>query len=144
MIYDGFTSDKKTYEVEMPRLTHEKLEMYCNLYDLDIERYFKRDVDGTPKFSFPGTFLLSSLRKGVELLTTVDLSFPIRTLHNMEPSSQTTDPNPVFVGDKLVLKIQTMGANNFDPQRLKLACVVQMYRDEELIFKGTFDFIERK
>ncbi len=144
MMLTGFTTDKRIYEIKMRPLTFEKLQMYCELYELDIERYFKRGNNGRAKFCIPGTYLLSSLRKEVERLNLTDPGFPIKTLHNMEPSTRTTDPNPIFLGDELTLKIQANGVSNIDPNRLKSVCVVQMYRDEEIVFKGTFDFIERK
>lgn len=151
-----FEPGKTVFQTEMPPLTISKLKVYCDLFETPINKYYLKSpkqnnkknhrafLNGnTRKYSVPGTFILDMFRKTISKLHKESPTFPISMLNHMEFAVNSTEENPIFVNDKLTFKVQNWKPIKVE-SRIKIAyCKVEIYRGNYIVFKGTFEFMEK-
>ncbi len=153
-IESKFEPGKSIWQTEMKKITIKMLKTYCDLFDININKHFLKKsktikkygkrIIHIKKYSVPGAMILDMFRPTIEKLSKEDASFPISMINNMEFGCGTTSENPIFTNDDLIFKVQQIFYDNKKSHEKKFGGKVEIYRDDHIVFKGTFDFIQKK
>jgi hypothetical protein len=144
------------FETTMSPITISKLKAYYRIFGPQVfsplfrngKKKVKRERFRDVKYKeyiVSEDFILSMFSDTISKLHKQNPPFPLSKVDHKEITCMTTVENPILPHEKLLFRLEYWTVNNRSPNKIVVPnCQVKIYRDDEIVFRGTFDLIQCK
>jgi hypothetical protein len=129
---------KNVFSCTVPNVSKEKLEAYCELYEIPLNNLVYNS-----SYYIPGNLIEGLFRKIVKIISSEDKRFPINFLESFIGGNGGTRENRIFINETLTVWIDIKTLEETGPY-ISFLCGVDFNRGEEIVFSGIYKFIGEK
>ncbi len=129
------------FETIMPKFELTKLEDFCHLFEMDIDKDVTDEETGQKLLL--GRIILCLLPKTIRKIKEEKPHFPMTDVFRISPSHRGIQENPIFIDDELFFRIQIKVPCEKNGSFKKTCCVIEICKDACIVFSGVFHLYEK-